>query len=147
MNVMSSFLRRAFALTVFVRPMNVAGLDGVDLEDLWSQKPVAYLSVAMPSMPNFFMLNGPNGPVGNFSLIDIAELQWDYIAQLMDLVRETGSALQFIHLPRQLRTLIRRGLRQPRKRFGIRAGVRVGILMPRAFRPVGHGTTRVLLKR
>jgi cation diffusion facilitator CzcD-associated flavoprotein CzcO len=72
----------------FVRPMHVAGLDGVDLEDLWSQKPVAYLSVAMPGMPNFFMLNGPNGPVGNFSLIDIAELQWDYIAQLMDLVRD-----------------------------------------------------------
>ena len=30
------------------------------------------------------MLNGPNGPVGNFSLIDIAELQWHYIAQCID---------------------------------------------------------------
>jgi hypothetical protein len=30
------------------------------------------------------MLNGPNGPVGNFSLIDIAEHQWHYIAQLID---------------------------------------------------------------
>ncbi|MCY1442917.1 putative monooxygenase [compost metagenome] len=33
------------------------------------------------------MLNGPTGPVGNFSLIDIAELQWGYIAQLIELVR------------------------------------------------------------
>jgi hypothetical protein len=29
------------------------------------------------------MLNGPNGPVGNFSLIDVAELQFDYIMQLI----------------------------------------------------------------
>ncbi len=29
------------------------------------------------------MLNGPNGPVGNFSLIDIAEHQWHYISQLI----------------------------------------------------------------
>ena len=32
------------------------------------------------------MLNGPNGPVGNFSLIDIAELQWQYISQLIELL-------------------------------------------------------------
>ena len=25
--------------------------------------------------PNLFLLNGPNGPVGNFSLIEVAELQ------------------------------------------------------------------------
>ncbi|MEP4146178.1 MAG: NAD(P)/FAD-dependent oxidoreductase [Halioglobus sp.] len=72
----------------FMRPMSIVGLGGADLESLWSRKPVAYLSVAMPEMPNFFMLNGPNGPVGNFSLIDIAELQWGYIAQLMEAVRQ-----------------------------------------------------------
>jgi hypothetical protein len=33
------------------------------------------------------MLNGPTGPVGNFSLIDIAERQWGYIDQLLDLLR------------------------------------------------------------
>jgi hypothetical protein len=30
------------------------------------------------------MLNGPNGPVGNFSLIDVAEMQFGYIMQLVD---------------------------------------------------------------
>jgi len=34
------------------------------------------------------MLNGPNGPVGNFSLIDVAELQFDYVMQLVSLVRD-----------------------------------------------------------
>jgi hypothetical protein len=29
------------------------------------------------------MLNGPNGPVGNFSLIDVAEQQLAYILQLV----------------------------------------------------------------
>jgi hypothetical protein len=33
------------------------------------------------------MLNGPYGPVGNFSLIDVAEMQFSYIMQLVDQVR------------------------------------------------------------
>jgi cation diffusion facilitator CzcD-associated flavoprotein CzcO len=70
----------------FMRPMTIIGVDGVDLESLWATRPTAYLSVTMPNIPNFFMLNGPNGPVGNFSLIDIAELQWGYIEQLINTI-------------------------------------------------------------
>jgi hypothetical protein len=33
------------------------------------------------------MLNGPNGPVGNFSLIEVAELQMAYILQLVESLR------------------------------------------------------------
>ena len=33
------------------------------------------------------MLNGPNGPVGNFSLIEVAELQFGYIMQLVEQLR------------------------------------------------------------
>jgi hypothetical protein len=33
------------------------------------------------------MLNGPNGPVGNFSLITIADMQLHYILQLVDELR------------------------------------------------------------
>jgi hypothetical protein len=36
------------------------------------------------------MLNGPNGPVGNFSLIEVAELQFAYILQLVDRLRSDG---------------------------------------------------------
>ena len=49
----------------------------------------------MPNFPNLFMLNGPNGPVGNFSLIDIAEQQMQYIAQLIKLLLK-GKA-KYIH--------------------------------------------------
>jgi len=33
------------------------------------------------------MLNGPNGPVGNFSLIEVAELQFGYIMGLVERIR------------------------------------------------------------
>ncbi len=72
----------------FIRPTVVRGRDGVDLDDVWAKRPVAYLSLSIPGFPNFFMLNGPNGPVGNFSLIQIAEFQLGYILQLMEEIRE-----------------------------------------------------------
>jgi cation diffusion facilitator CzcD-associated flavoprotein CzcO len=59
----------------------------VRLDDVWSERPSAYLSVSIPEFPNLFLLNGPNGPVGNFSLIDVAELEFGYVMQLVDLVR------------------------------------------------------------
>ena len=71
----------------FMRPMRITGPDGVDLESFWAERPKAYLAVSMPGFPNLFMLNGPNGPVGNFSLIDIAEHQWVYIEQLLQRLR------------------------------------------------------------
>ncbi len=80
-------LATGFRADRFMRPMNVVGRGGLALADAWSPRPVAYLSVSIPDFPNFFMLNGPNGPVGNFSLIDVAERQLDYILQLMELVR------------------------------------------------------------
>lgn len=77
-------LATGFHPDTFMRPMNFKGRNGVDLETLWADGPRAHLAITLPEFPNFFMLNGPNGPVGNFSLIDIAEHQWDYIAQCID---------------------------------------------------------------
>lgn len=71
----------------FIRPTTVLGRGGVDLDDVWSDHPVAYLSISIPDFPNFFMLNGPNGPVGNFSLIQIAESQVSYVLQLIGQLR------------------------------------------------------------
>lgn len=70
----------------FMRPMNVVGRNGVKLNDVWNPRPTAYMAVSVPDFPNLFMLNGPNGPVGNFSLIEIAEQQWHYVSQLIDKV-------------------------------------------------------------
>jgi cation diffusion facilitator CzcD-associated flavoprotein CzcO len=80
-------LATGFKADQFLRPMNVTGLGGVALNDVWARRPSAYLAVAIPQFPNLFLINGPTGPVGNFSLIDIAERQMGYILQLIDQVR------------------------------------------------------------
>ncbi len=79
-------LATGFKVDSFLRPMTVLGRDGIDLNQVWTPRPNAYLSITVPGFPNLFMLNGPNGPVGNFSLIEIAETQFAYIAQLVDLL-------------------------------------------------------------
>ena len=77
-------LATGFKVDAFMRPMTIAGRDGISLDDLWSDGPSAYMAISIPHFPNLFMLNGPNAPVGNFSLIDVAELQFAYIMQLID---------------------------------------------------------------
>jgi cation diffusion facilitator CzcD-associated flavoprotein CzcO len=80
-------LATGFKTDAFMRPMSVTGRDGETLAEAWAARPRAYMSISIPGFPNFFMLNGPNGPVGNFSLIEVAELQFDYIMQLVDHLR------------------------------------------------------------
>lgn len=80
-------LATGFRTNAFIRPAQVVGTDGRTLEHAWTPRPTAYLCVAVPSFPNFFMLNGPNGPVGNYPLIEVAELQMNYVLQLIDLLR------------------------------------------------------------
>jgi cation diffusion facilitator CzcD-associated flavoprotein CzcO len=75
----------------FIRPTEVLGRNGVSLDTVWNPRPTAHYAITIPDFPNFFMLNGPTGPVGNFSLIDIAERQWAYIEQLLDLLRDGTS--------------------------------------------------------
>lgn len=77
-------LATGFQVDRFLRPIEVIGADGSTLEQAWTPRPAAYLAIGIPEFPNLFMLNGPNGPVGNFSLIEIAERQFAYIAQLID---------------------------------------------------------------
>jgi cation diffusion facilitator CzcD-associated flavoprotein CzcO len=80
-------LATGFRVDAFVRPISVVGRDGVQLDQMWADRPEAYLSISVPGFPNFFMLNGPNGPVGNFSLVEVAELQIGYIMKLVDRIR------------------------------------------------------------
>ncbi|MGH9050998.1 MAG: flavin-containing monooxygenase [Acidimicrobiia bacterium] len=80
-------LATGFKVDAFMRPMTVVGRGGQTLEQVWAARPNAYLSISIPGFPNFFMLNGPNGPVGNFSLIEVAELQFAYIMQLVERLR------------------------------------------------------------
>ncbi len=71
---------------------HVVGAEGLSLKQAWAQGTRAYRSVAMPGFPNFFMLVGPNSPIGNVSLIDVSEVQADYIMQCIRLIQKSKVA-------------------------------------------------------
>jgi cation diffusion facilitator CzcD-associated flavoprotein CzcO len=58
--------------------MEIRGDDGLLLSEAWARGPRAYLTVAMPGFPNLFTMMGPHSPIGNHSLIAIAETQAAY---------------------------------------------------------------------
>ena len=83
-------LATGFEVDRFLRPTEVVGLNDITLEKAWADRPSAYRSVCVPGFPNLVMLNGPNGPVGNFSLIDVADMQLGFFLKLVEEVRSGG---------------------------------------------------------
>jgi cation diffusion facilitator CzcD-associated flavoprotein CzcO len=84
-------LATGFHTDRFVRPISVKGVGGRDIEDAWAERCAAYMAISIPDFPNFFLFNGPSSPVGNFSLIDVAERQWTYVEQLLDRVSNSNA--------------------------------------------------------
>ncbi|MBU6282634.1 NAD(P)/FAD-dependent oxidoreductase [bacterium] len=80
-------LATGFRVDRFLRPIEVVGRDGLSLDRAWDSGPAAYMALVVPGFPNLFMLNGPNGPVGNFSLIDVVELQFAWVLQVLARIR------------------------------------------------------------
>lgn len=85
-------LATGFRTDRFVRPISVKGVGGRDIEEAWAERCCAYMAISIPDFPNFFLFNGPSSPVGNFSLIDVAERQWNYVAQLLDRVSSSNAS-------------------------------------------------------
>jgi cation diffusion facilitator CzcD-associated flavoprotein CzcO len=68
----------------FMRPMDLAGRDGQTIDEAWSNKVQAYRSLCLPGFPNFFLMLGPNSPVGNYSVIAMSEVQGNYVLKLIE---------------------------------------------------------------
>lgn len=77
-------LATGFDPTAFILPTRVHGEGGLDLEKVWDGAPRAHRAMCVPGFPNFWMLEGPTGPIGNLSLITITEYQVDYLIQCLD---------------------------------------------------------------
>jgi cation diffusion facilitator CzcD-associated flavoprotein CzcO len=77
-----------FDAHAYLRPVELVGEDGRTLEEAWAQRPHAYRTVALPGFPNFFMMMGPHSPIGNHSLVAVAETQAKYIAWWVEQLRE-----------------------------------------------------------
>lgn len=57
------------------------GLNGVDLSQKWADDPESYLSVAVPDIPNYFMMMGPNCLGGHGSLVESLNWTGDYFVK------------------------------------------------------------------
>ena len=62
----------------------VVGRNNVDLRKEWKDEPRSYLGLAAHGFPNYFMLLGPNNPIGNGPLLICMELTATYIATFMN---------------------------------------------------------------
>ncbi len=76
-----------FKVTETVQSINVVGRDGAKLSDLWHTRPRAFLGIATPGFPNFFMLLGPNTGLGHNSVLVMIEAQVQYIVSCLKLLR------------------------------------------------------------
>jgi cation diffusion facilitator CzcD-associated flavoprotein CzcO len=85
-------LATGFEFHAYVRPLELRGENGLALDEAWANGPRAYRTVAMPGFPNLFMLMGPHSPVGNQSLVLVAESQADYALWWIDRLRRSRIA-------------------------------------------------------
>jgi cation diffusion facilitator CzcD-associated flavoprotein CzcO len=74
-------LATGFDAHAYLRPIDLVGEDELTLEDAWRDGAHAYRTIALPGFPNFFMLMGPHSPIGNQSLVIVAETQADYVME------------------------------------------------------------------
>ena len=73
----------------YMRPMTLVGRDGHTIEDSWSTGQYqTHRGVLLEGFPNFILMLGPGTPIGNNTIIGIAERQMDYVMQLIDMWRE-----------------------------------------------------------
>jgi cyclohexanone monooxygenase len=83
-----------YAAADYLGQIDVRGEGGTPLRETWRDGAYAYLGMAVPGYPNFFMLYGPNTNVGSNSVIFMLEAQARYVVQaLRHLRRKRASYL------------------------------------------------------
>jgi cyclohexanone monooxygenase len=76
-----------YAAADYLGELDVRGEHGTTLREAWCDGPHAYLGMAVPGFPNFFMLYGPNTNVGSNSVIFMLEAQARYIVRALKHMR------------------------------------------------------------
>ncbi|HEY9037077.1 MAG TPA: NAD(P)/FAD-dependent oxidoreductase [Pseudomonadales bacterium] len=98
-------LATGFDPAAFMRPMEFTGRNGLSIDQAWEKKIHAYRSLCIPGFPNFFLMLGPNSPIGNYSVIAMSEIQADYCLGLikawqagtLDTIEATPAAVDSWH--------------------------------------------------
>ena len=80
-----------FKATELLWPLEIRGSGGVDLREMWGDRPAAYLGITVPGFPNFFCMYGPGTNLAHGgSLIFHSECQMRYIEQCLLALAEGG---------------------------------------------------------
>ncbi len=76
-----------YAAADYLGQIDVVGDAATSLRETWRDGAYAYLGMAVPDFPNFFMLYGPNTNVGSNSVIFMLEAQAHYIVRALRYMR------------------------------------------------------------
>lgn len=57
------------------------GVDGIDIRKAWSPVPQSYLGIAASGSPNYWVMNGPRGNLGNGTVLPCFEVQIEYVIE------------------------------------------------------------------
>lgn len=81
-----------YAAADYLGQIEVVGQRNTALREKWRDGAFAYLGMAVPDFPNFFMLYGPNTNVGSNSVIFMLEAQAHYIVRALKYMRRRRKA-------------------------------------------------------
>lgn len=78
----------------FVPRFPIIGSGGRNLQDIWTKDelPTAYLSVTVSEMPNYFVMMGPQSPLGHGSITGSVEFVAKYVGMLVWKLQTEGYA-------------------------------------------------------
>ncbi|WP_306243526.1 NAD(P)/FAD-dependent oxidoreductase [Mycobacterium sp. TY815] len=86
-------LATGFETSHYLSGIDVVGARGESLHERWGADPTAYLGVAVPGFPNFFMLYGPNTNQGGNSIVYILEAGARLVASAVTRIARRGGYL------------------------------------------------------
>ena len=86
-------LATGYDTQAYFRPLDLHGEGGMPITEVWRDRPVAFRTMTVPHMPNFFIVEGPFSPIGNVCAFLTAELQVAHIIKLIRVITERNVAL------------------------------------------------------
>lgn len=78
------------AMTGALKRIDIRGVGGASLRDLWEDGPRAYLGLAIAKFPNMFIITGPGSPSVLTNMIPSIEQHVDWITDCLAYMRDRG---------------------------------------------------------
>jgi cation diffusion facilitator CzcD-associated flavoprotein CzcO len=77
-----------FQATDLLAPMQITGLGGRKLAEVWREGAEAHLGITVSGFPNLFLLYGPNTNLGHSSIVFMLEAQVGYVLQAIEVLAQ-----------------------------------------------------------